>query len=174
MSCSEFRYCLGQMECEDYCLVLEDSLIRYWNGCLVKLLVGKHAAVTSPIYKSKLEWSIQWRRRTVKYWCWTLFFLHFDSIKRVLKDKNTSSLLPYYNIYIDLTSIRRVEGTVGERCRTVLDHWDPPLRIQTQTYIDSSSSCDFPFGEPFCHSKSQTRRMIVCYRLICIGWANDC
>ena len=59
MSCSEFRYCLGEMGCGDYCLVLDDSLIRLWNGCLEKSLVGKHAEAKSPIYKSNFEWCIQ-------------------------------------------------------------------------------------------------------------------
>ena len=79
-----------------------------------------------PLYKSNFEWCIQCRRRTVNNTGdETLFFLHFDSIKRVVRHKNTS---PFGRI----TSLERIVRNGGERCRTVLDYWDPPLRIHTQ------------------------------------------
>jgi len=116
MSCLEFQYFLGDMGWGDYCLDLDNSLIRLWNGCLEKSLVGKHGKANPPLYKSNFEWCIQCRRRTVNNTGdETLFFLHFDSIKRVVKHKNTS---PFGRI----TNLGCFVRSGGERCRTVLDY----------------------------------------------------
>ena len=149
--------------------MIQQLLICFENvGKKIVLCFVIHPWIQPEWHKSKFEWCIQWRRRTVNNTGdEALFFLHFDSIKRVVNDKNTS---PFGRI----TKLRSI-GLLN--CK---ERWG---EVQNRTWLLGSTFKDpYPAVHWFqfvlwilvleSHFVIQNlKRAAWCNcRLICIGW----